>query len=97
MIIKAEHPYVKYFTLYIDGEIQKPFVQYDTTLKIAALCKAETARLRDWEIGRAYKNKLTIGESYEIRPSMFVRDVQADFQLQFSENCPPNIKEQILH
>jgi hypothetical protein len=97
MIIKAEHPYVKYFTINIDGEIQQPYVQYDTTLKIAALCKAETARLLDWEIGRAYRAKLIIGESYEIRPSMFVRDVQADFQLQFSEKCPLNIREQILN
>jgi hypothetical protein len=96
MIIKAEHPYVKYFTINIDGEIQQPYVQYDTTMKIAALYKAQTARLLDWEIGRVYKAKLTVGESYEIRPSMFVRDVQADFQLQFSENCPSNIREQIL-
>jgi hypothetical protein len=96
MIIQAEHPYVKYFTLHIDGEVQKPYVQYDTSLKIAALCKGETARLLDWEIGRAHKAKLTIGESYEIRPSMFVRDVQADFQLQFSDSCPPAIRQQIL-
>jgi hypothetical protein len=96
MMIQAEHPYAKYFTIHIDGEIQQPFVQYDTTLKVAALCKAETARLLDWEIGRAYKAKLIISDSYEIRASMFVRDVQADFQLQFSANCPSHIREQIL-
>jgi hypothetical protein len=96
MIIKAEHPYAKYFTIHIDGEIQQPYVQYDTTLKVAALCKGETSRLLGWEIGRAYKAKLVISDSYEIRPSMFVRDVQADFQLQFSAKCPSNIREQIL-
>ena len=96
MIINAENPYAKYFTIHIDGEIQQPYFQYDTTLKVAALGKDETVKLLAWDIGRAYKAKLMIGESYEIKPSMFVRDVKADFQLQFSEKCPPLIREQIL-
>jgi hypothetical protein len=96
MIIKAEHPFAKYFTIEIDGESQRPFVQYDTTLKIAALGKDETARLLGWEIGRVSKTKLIISESYEITPGMFVRDVQADFDLQISEKCPTNIRERIL-
>ena len=95
MIIKAEHPFAKYFTLHIDGEEQGPYLQYDTTLKIAALGKDETAELLGWDIGRVCKAKLAISESYEITPGMFVRDVQADFQLQISEKCPAHIKDQI--
>ncbi len=96
MIIKAEHPFAKYFTIHIDGEIQRPYVQYNTTLKVAALGKDETAKLLGWDIGRACKTKLLISESYEITPGMFVRDVQADFHLQISEKCPANIREQLL-
>lgn len=96
MILQADHPFTKFFTISIDGEIQQPYLQYDTTLKVAALCKDETAKLLDWEVGRAYRAKLLISESYEIKPGMFVRDVQADFQMQFSEKCPSNIKVQLL-
>lgn len=96
MIIKAEHPFAKYFTIHIDGEMQRPYFQYDTTLKVAALGKDETTRLLGWDIGRVGKVKLIISESYEITPGMFVRDVQADFQLQISEKCPANIREQLL-
>jgi hypothetical protein len=96
MIIKAEHPFAKYFTIHIDGEVQRPYFQYDTARKIAALGKDETAELLGWDIGRASKAKLLISESYEITPGMFVRDVQADFQLQVSEKCPAEIKELIF-
>ncbi len=97
MILQAEHPYTKYFTLHLDGEVQQPYFQFDTTLKVVALGKDETAKLLAWEIVRACKSKLVISESYEIMPGMFVRDVQADFTLQFSENCPSNIREQLLN
>jgi hypothetical protein len=96
MILNAEHPYTKFFTLHLDGDIQQPYFQYDTILKIVALGKDETAKLLAWEIARAYKAKLVISESYEINPGMFVRDVQADFTLQFSAKCPSNVRAQIL-
>jgi hypothetical protein len=80
----------------IDGDIQQSYVQYDTILKVAALGKDETATLLAWEIARAYQAKLVISESYEITPGMFVRDVQADFQLPVLENCPSNIRERLF-
>ena len=96
MIIKAENPFAKYLTIDIDGEIQHPFVQYNTTLKVAALGKDETDKLLGWDIGRVCKAKLTISESYEITPGIFVRDVQADFHVQIAAECPPRIRDQIL-
>ena len=67
-----------------------------TIQRRTALGKDETTRLLGWDIGRVGKVRLIISQSYEITPGMFVRDVQADFQLQISEKCPANIREQLL-
>lgn len=96
MILSIEHPYTKFFTIWLDGEELKQYFQYDTTRKIIALGKDITAKLLDWDLARTYKAGMTIGESYEIAASLFVRDVEADFSLRFSDKCPSHIKAELL-
>ena len=96
MILNYDHPYTEFFTIWLDGEEFTHYFQYDTTRKVAALGKEETAKLFAWDLSRSYKAGITIGGSYEIKADHFVRDVEADFQLRFSNKCPSGVRDDLL-
>lgn len=96
MILNFQHPYTKFFTVWLDGEKFTQFFQYDTTRKVAALGKDDTDLLFAWAVSRSYKAGMSIGEYYEIQADHFVRDVEADFTLLFSDDCPPRVREELL-
>ena len=95
MVINAEHPYTKFFTLWLDGEPIDDVFQYDTTLQVAAVGKEETARLFAWGLARSGGAGLQIGEEYEVRGGMFVRDVEGDFEVRIAKECPSRIQEEM--
>lgn len=96
MILNIEHPYTKFFTLCLDGEEWKQYFQYDTTRKIVALGKDDTAKLFAWDLARSHTVGMTISESYEIAAGLFVRDVKAAFTLRISDKCPSEIRAELL-
>ena len=96
MILNFQHPYTKFFSVWLDGEKFSQFFQYDTTRKEAALGKDDTDKLFAWGVSRSYKAGISIGEYYEIQADYFVRDVVANFQLQFSDDCPSRVRDELL-
>ena len=96
MVISAEHPYTKYFTLWLDGEQITQYFQYDTVGKIASVVKEETGKLFAWDFARLNRTGIEISEEYEIRGSLFVRDVAGDFEVRVNRGCPPRVSDEIL-
>ena len=95
MLINAEHLYTKYFAISLDGVEIKHYFQYDTLAKVAAVGREETSALFDWDLERSGRAQLTIGEEYEIRGGVFVRDVAGDYRVRVAEGCPDRISDEI--